>query len=735
MSINIYSVFGQNCLTSVDSVLTYSKEDSLFISYAKSIKLFNPIQPLEIKSHNLFDSILKRKKIALSGMISASNSYGLINTVIQNDNNRPMNLSELSGNLQATIFKIPLKINYQYSSLTNPIGINNFFNVSLDTDKMKQLNEEKKQLKSNAITNKINDISNNKTILLGYLSSGETLLEKYKDDLKRNLSESEKLEANATNLLKDTLSKFNDTISNAINNKNLDSLSNKKEELQQEKIKITNRIDTVSKVYNSLLTIYKGLTSQTEKLESLKNTLSSESIYENDTLISSKKSNLIGSIQKLDFGLTYPKTSAISKNAIPIQGLNLEYQKKLFYFSFSSGIAMNNFMISSDALQNKLNNSIHSFNQFDFNYIKNKGLITSLKSGYGTSEGTHVLIGSSYLTNSLPMNPANVNSPSFFSEIDIRWIPVKSKNIKIDVVIGKSSSKDQNQNKSALASFFSAEKTGMGLISYTQKLHKIKTDFQTLVRFIDLNADTRNIGILLSDQLRHEIKTKTRIVKGIVLGLNYRQDENNISRTKDSTLKLRMYGFQLNGNLFKKINYFTSFNYLLQNIEAPNLISRRTNYMIGIGFSTQFKIKNIPNHLSFNYNDNLISDTLSTGLFKSITIQNKTKFQYFINNLSFGYYKLNDQQLSSNTSYVLSEDIKIDKEKYSISVGLKYSNSIQYKSDLGYSASVEYHISKKITTLFKVEKMILGDFHNYYNRTLFNQFPYLFSAKINYVLN
>jgi hypothetical protein len=333
------------------------------------------------------------------------------------------------------------------------------------------------------------------------------------------------------------------------------------------------------------------------------------------------------------------------------------------------------------------------------------------------------------------MNPANVNSPSFFSEIDIRWIPVKLKDIKIDVVIGKSSSKDQNQNKSAFASFFSAEKTGMGLISYTQKLHKIKTDFQTLVRFIDLNADTRNIGILLSDQLRHEIKTKTRIVKGIVLGLNYRQDENNISRTKDSTLKLRMYGFQLNGNLFKKINYFTSFNYLLQNIEAPNLISRRTNYMIGIGFSTQFKIKNIPNHLSFNYNDNLISDTLSTGLFKSITIQNKTKFQYFINNLSFGYYKLNDQQLSSNTSYVLSEDIKIDKEKYSISVGLKYSNSIQYKSDLGYSASVEYHISKKITTLFKVEKMILGDFHNYYNRTLFNQFPYLFSAKINYVLN
>ena len=151
-------------------------------------------------------------------------------------------------------------------------------------------------------------------------------------------------------------------------------------------------------------------------------------LTENEDLIGQiqdkTKNQVISNIKTLEFGLSYPTITGMSKNSVPIKGLNVEYQENNWYLAFCSGFTLNNLMISNDAIQNKLFNSQNLFNQFDFQNIKDRGWITNVKTGLGKPNETHIYLGFRYLTNSIPTKGASdtLTIPSLSNELDIRWI-------------------------------------------------------------------------------------------------------------------------------------------------------------------------------------------------------------------------------------------------------------------------------------------------------------------------
>src|SRR5690554_5639813 len=93
------------------------------------------------------------------------------------------------------------------------------------------------------------------------------------------------------------------------------------------------------------------------------------------------KIGFVKSIQKIDIGLTYPKTTALSDQNTAIKGIGTEFHSKNYYLSISAGLTMNNVMLSTNEISNQLDNSQNVFNQFDFQKVKDNGVLTSIKTG------------------------------------------------------------------------------------------------------------------------------------------------------------------------------------------------------------------------------------------------------------------------------------------------------------------------------------------------------------------
>jgi hypothetical protein len=219
------------------------------------------------------------------------------------------------------------------------------------------------------------------------------------------------------------------------------------------------------------------------------------------------------------------------------------------------------------------------------------------------------------------------------------------------------------------------------------------------------------------------------------LGLNYRHDQNNVASQKDTTLNLNVIGGQLNGTVFKTITYFTSINYLSQTLKRFDLIERKNNYMLGFGISTNYKIGKVKNSVTASYNDYLITDSISTGLFRNISLQHMSKFEVGVNKFSIGYFQMRDDILQSNSSYIFGDEFSFQKDRLKLTLGIKVAQSEEYGSDLGGKLEANYRITKNLEWSLKGEKLVLGDFYNYYSRDRFDRFPYAITTRLNFIFN
>ena len=730
-----------------------TKEDSLLLQLKASIRAHTqlPVLPVLKKDTLLIGKKIKSVTTSVSGQIDAGYEYGLLAAFINPTSDAPLQVASTKGTVGLSLVKLPVQVTFNYSTLQNPIGVNNYFRISLDREKIKQLQGLQQENASKSLEQSLHQIRATKGNLQSNLGIGEVLLQKYQNTVKQQQAELSSIEVQRANELKNaqkSLKNKNDSLLNDYSLKDttlasqtarMDStyiqLKEKQERLMAQRDTVLRYYLQLQKIIETYSTLEKKLLTEKEKLSAY--TTSNQSSLEKEE--NNKTQGLLNGIKTLEFGLAYPKLSSLSNNSIPIKGLNLEWQNKRWYMAFCSGITQNNLMVSTDALQNKLTNTQQLFNQFDFQNLKEKGWINHLKVGIGSLEKNHFLVSVRYLTNSTALQqPMQQIIPSLAAEIDGRWIPKISPSTKLDLVLGKSSDRNNLSDSlhySVVQSLLSSSQTGMAMLAISHAFPKFRTDVQSSFRIIQPNADVRSVGILQPDQMRFETKTTTRFQKGLRLGLNFRHDENNTSRRMDTTMQLNVYGVQINGTMKGKVSYFVGVNYLIQSLNWNQQRTEQTNYMLNTGFSFNYSVFSYKNSMSFAYNDCLLTDTMSTSLFRAITIQNATKFISSVNKFSLGFFQVNDPILTASTAIVIGDEFSIEKNKIKTTIGLKAVNSKNYKNDIGGKLEISYSYSKNIVFTIKAEKMILGDFYNNYSRTRFERFPFAFAARINYLLN
>ena len=728
-------LFGQINTPNMKAAPNTNNSDSLLNAYAQSVLSIEALDnPLDSKNLTKDSLKLKNRSIlnGVNGQIEIGYEYGLLTGYFEPENIDPLSVLNTRGNTNAEMLGLPFQVSYNYSTMKNPLGVNNYFRVSLDTKKLSQKAVEKQNLAKQEIDNKIQSLESQKGDLSSKLGMGEVLMQKMKRELNKQKVELEN--AAREEVPTDTLS-----------NNDLDKEVVHENENYQ---KLKERYDKTLKIYDSIQGLYEKVRQTYElyeryqsEFENRKNQidgLNKESLSSTaEEKAFDNSPDFLNGVKTLDIGLTYPQTSALSNNSIPIQGIHIETEHGNWYTSISSGVTMNNLMVSTDVVQNKLTNSQNLFNQFDFQNFKEQGLITSVKTGYGKKSSTHVYLGMRYFTQSIMSSETDQGIPSLGAELDVRWDPSFSSGTTLEFVYGKTSYNDaiSNGHRSGVwSSMFSADRTNTSLIRVTQQVKPIRTEVAVSSRWIDPYADVRSIGVVQPNNQRQEIRTNTSLTKRLKFGLNYRRDANNTGRVSDTTIQLNVIGGQVNGQIVKGVNYFLSLNYLLQQQSSALLSSRQSNYLIGAGISAEYKLLEVENAINFSYNDYLITDTISTGFFRNISLQNITKLNFGTNSFTLSYFHLEDAALDVNSSFVIGDELTITRERGKLVVGMKVVESKQYGSDFGGKLGLSCIIRENLEWSLTAEKLVLGDFYNYFGLERFQRFPYMIMTRINILI-
>jgi hypothetical protein len=745
-------------------------DSNIIQSYLKNFSIPKIQLPFDLKGKRPSelltneDSTLNWKRFIpeISGQIAIGYDAGQLANYFMPDNLRPMHVFHTEGSLKTDIAKLPVQIAYRYATVKNPIGINNYFRVSFDTERFKQqpkLNEAKMQ---EVMGEQFKAIAAQKGELNGKLGYTELLKEQLKLKIERELdAQQERLKAIALSKVDAELAQTDSIATDSLMN-----LSTAKRDSIQQVIDSEKAFYASSKQQaDSLQLVFETKKSQIEQLKQQVDTVQFyiDKLVDFRNQLDSLKGNLLaqketwmtlskgvtaknlqslGLFKKLDIGLTYPKTSALSKNSIPVKGIDLEIQKGKLYAAFTAGVTMNNLMVTNNAVQNSLQNTINLFNQFDFQQIKQKRLLVFAKTGYGEKDKSHAFIGVRYTNKGIETgfsaDTTENTDPAAGIELDIRWVPSFSKGTAFDLVYGKTSKTLQVQDSlrnSPFVSLFSSERTHTGLFRMTQQLTKIHSSIIASIRFLDADADMASMGVLQPNNLRFELQTKHNLTAGTQLGLIYRSDQNNVNRSADTTKQVTMYGVNANSVLFEKIQLSGMFNYLNQSYRQPISLSQSMNYMASFSFNGNYKLFDLSNVSSFQADFYKITTDLGETNLTHLSADQLTRFKTGKNTFTLAYFQsILPNVPGQNTTWLIQNATQFKHNKLDFSMGIKLAKSSKYGVQVGGHLGIMYAITSQLNLQVRAEKLILGDFYNTYDPNRFARFPFFIQSNLTYQL-
>lgn len=697
----------------------------------------------------------------LGGQVSIGYDVGQLPNYFLPNTDRPMQVVHTEAALNSTILFLPVKLSWRYATIKNPIGVNNYFRLSLDTERFKQLPKVNQAAVTGQINQQLEELNKKQGELNGKLGYTELLRDQLKLQLQRELEKQEeklkeiaKEQVNAKiiemdSLVRDSLSKVEpakrDSLTKAYNEKYEKALQAKQKsdsllaeyELRKKQIEqIKQQADTIQ-YYVAKLSALKN------KMDSLEtDVLNQKDQWMNLAQgVSAKQLQSLGLFKKLDIGLTYPKTSALSKNAIPVKGIDMEIQKGKWYYALTAGVTMNNLMVTNNALQNSIQNTMNLFNQFDFQSIKDKRLLVMAKAGYGEKDKTHAFIGVRYTNKGVVAGFNQTDSsakaqPSAGIELDLRWVPTFTRGTAVDLVYGKTSlaqQADDSVRLSPLKSLFSSDRTHTGLLRVTQQFSRIHSSVTASLRFLDAQADMASMGILQPNNLRFELQTKHNLTAGTQLGFTYRTDQNNVNRLQDTTKQVDMYGVNAATTLLEKIQISGQLSYLNQRYRQPINISQAMNYMAALSVSGNYK------YLGWTQNTGLQADlfkiTTQQGLTQltHFSVDQQTKYDAGKNTFTLAYFKTNvPSDTGSTSTWLIQDAFQYQLKRVDLMAGLKMASSTKYGYQAGGFVGINFKWTKQLSWMARVEKLILGDFYNTYDPVRFARFPFYIQTSINY---
>lgn len=679
-----------------------------------------------------------------TGYVDLNYSYGL-NTVFIDTSRSISSIFTTRGDFSTGILGLPVSVSFNYSTLKVPLGANNYFRISLDKDRLVEQQKEK-------LTKSMLNIEDQQTFLTkkqADLSGLMGYVEVYLDKLKRMAEvEMTKRKNVLSDRIQDSIAVKKDSLNN-LKPEIPDSLKNINYKQPDLKNPVDYQLyyDSIMKIYNRISALKNTYDSLSNKLESSKQLLNNYQTQLNSPdLVGEglKKTGFMESIRTFDIGLSYPKTTSMSSQNVPIKGLHTEFQYKNYYLSVATGLTLNNLMLSTNEIDNQLNYNQNVFNNFDFQRILNNGWLTTIRTGYGTPEGTHAFVAFNYLTNTrfignqATMPGQMAYDPAASVELDLRYVPTFYKGGAIDFVYGKTSLNklmDSTTSMGVFESVFSSYQSHLLLGKYTQTVSKIRSEFSASYRRIDPYANTTTFGIMQPNNQRVEFTSNHRITKFMKLGLLYRMDETVRPIAGMNDLRLNMSGANLSGSYTSYFNYSLVLNHVHHRMRLPasNAIQRGNNYLLGIGLNSNYDIDNFKATSSVSYNDYFISD--SSGLNKYTQfglIQSISEKKYSVS-VSYDYFFRKADGVSSGTS-VFGAAGKYTMQKVKLGAGLKLASDFAGETSLGGHFEALWQVYKFLDVSARMERFVLGNFYQNYYRTQYEQFPYLMSIQTRFKL-
>lgn len=684
------------------------------------------------------DSLSFSKRISNvfpQGNISLGYDYGFLPFLVQN--NPPIGNFKTNGGFQIQLKSLPFQASFYYSSLGTISGLNNHFTVRFDANKYKQQMLEK--LKQNEL-NRIQSLDSlglvkqklkTKLDYLYLVRDGKVTLPI--DSSKFNFPDLPHVSPDF-----DLETEFPDSLtpSVAIDTPTLDT-----PEVSLPDFNMDSYMDSIGQEIDQLNQTIDQVESGMEMLKKL-NGLSQDSLIqlEIDKTQSPwmrKINGFMGKIQRLDVGLTYPNYSKFLIARIPIRGINLEYQKKKFYFAFTHGKTVNNIFFTNNIIQNNLNAARNLYNFFDFGNINDGRRITALQLGVGAKKETHVHIGFLYGLGKVSYQDTSLivdSERNLVGEVDA-GLKIKKSHF-LTVNFGRSSIQTNNINFSEEGGLLNNlmdinDRTNALLGRYQLKLKS--AELRLTFRWVDPYFRSFGVGFLRSDHIRYEVKFKQKIGKKFGVNTYFRRENDNLLGLYSYQNVLLSYGAGVSYRPTKHLMFKVDVRPIALDANNPvdslsltyhnMIVNGVVNYNNRIG-DTYFNASGIYSYYQLTLDEQL-------QVYQNVNVNLTLENQQLANSLVFNNYRTTDTS-SVPLASLLQNDFTYKLKKLHITGSLKGSFTQNQQFDYGYGIRFQLKLMSKLSFSGGFEKLVIGDFYNsIYNAALLD-FPYRATSAITF---
>jgi hypothetical protein len=657
------------------------------------------------------------------GTISLSHQYGI--TPFSIIDSSISNILTLQGTQSIIIKNVPFALQGRYTSIRTIAGLNNYFRVSFDQPRYRQIKSQ--------------ELLHQKT--------------KWNDSILNIQKEQQNVHQRLNYL------KYLQTLDSADYQNRLNTVYEKRkaEWLQQhpaDSTQLPDRSELLSDYPQSanyrhaiaqLITVQESaIAESTSHIEHYKKQISAT-----DSLLKQLQRPAWAPkqvhVQQFAMGMCFPEQNLFTLSGIPLRGIQTTLSTRGWYVQVAGGKSIINLNYTGDLIQDNLLLQRNIFNYFDFNQLTSGRLIAGISAGPGAESGTHLRVNisagkglQSYWQDSTTTLNAAMREVNVVVGISGAWV---YKQHVLRASYAKSMIEEHfadvelvNTNGKLWDAAFRSHAVQ---VSYQGGISASKTSWLLRWRHVDPFFRSYGAAFIRPDHARYEAKVMQQITAKWSLEISARQDANNVLGLYSGNMLLRGFGIgtviKPNSRLQVRANYqpvFQQVNYATEQLQDTSHQSGNHLY-----FASAFwrpKIKR-----------GIVVTTLTISGF-SIADENARSFrtlQYAANytgkkgwrtTMNYQWFSIiPEDTLYSTNGMLLTELGYVFKNGLQTDAGYKVGHNAGGLQS-GFVVRLFMPISKGLSAQAELQRLVQGDYYNMIQPALFKQFPYLAQVSIHY---
>lgn len=391
-------------------------------------------------------------------------------------------------------------------------------------------------------------------------------------------------------------------------------------------------------------------------------------------------------LKKFDIGLTTLPSSGISKNAIPIHGVSVGFERDKYYGSISSGFTMPNQLFSNALFDQIIYNHYNIFNQNDFFFVEKIKLVSSSIVGFGKENGSHIQVESYHAGNTFDGKLKRIENGSSLTN---------------NVLIQKQVKAFRFVGGLGHTHYFDSVKRGpisidrvlvYGEVEYLRKDGRMKSS----MNYRKMPSDYENwvIGINTRSSEKFEIKNYYKITRRWITNLRFSMDKFQLPDSTSTQLSTRQLGFDQQLKIQRNIQLFS--NYTVLNIKNSSTTRFDLSHLakLGVAFTKNAKHSSWIVSSDLSYAKMNMRDSLSELIQISNRIQYRTGRWIFGNevswnrNIGIGYF--------SGENWTVKPYFKFEKGKFFVSGSIKRLWSEQFGNHTGGDIKLSFWFTENV---------------------------------------